>query len=61
MDEDVRASDYEREKVVKQLQRALVHGRLSAAEFDERVTSAYSSVTRGDLADLTRDLPTSLW
>jgi hypothetical protein len=60
-DRDVRASDAEREAVVEQLQRALAQGRLTVAEFDERVQAAYAARTLGALADLTRDLPRSLW
>lgn len=60
-DRDVRASDAEREAVVEQLQRALVQGRLTVSEFDERVRAAYAARTLGALADLTRDLPRSLW
>jgi hypothetical protein len=59
--DDVRASDDEREAAVGRLQRALVDGRLSYAEFDDRVEAAYVARTRGDLAELTRDLPESLW
>ena len=58
---DVRASDGERELTVERLQRAMSQGRLSIAEYDERVAAAYAATTRGELADLTRDLPGSLW
>lgn len=61
MDEDVRASDAEREQVVERLQRALSQGRLAVAECDERIAAAYASTTRGELAELTRDLPGNLW
>lgn len=61
MADDVRASDNEREAVVEQLERALVHGRLSTDEFNERLEAAYAAKTRGDLAEITRDLPASLW
>jgi Domain of unknown function (DUF1707) len=60
-DRDVRASDADRESVVEQLQRALTQGRLTVSEFDERVQAAYAARTLGALADLTRDLPRSLW
>ena len=60
-DREVRASDAEREAVVEQLQRALTQGRLTVSEFDERVQAAYAARTLGSLADLTRDLPRSLW
>jgi hypothetical protein len=58
---DVRASDAERELVVERLHRAVGNGRLSVDEFDERVAAAYAARTRGELADLTRDLPGHLW
>lgn len=60
-DRDVRASDADREAVVGQLERALAEGRLTVAEFDDRVQVAYAARTLGVLADLTRDLPRSLW
>jgi hypothetical protein len=58
---DVRASDAERELTVERLRRAVGNGRLSVEEFDERATAAYAARTRGELADLTRDLPGHLW
>ncbi|GAA4907671.1 hypothetical protein GCM10023204_10800 [Actinomycetospora succinea] len=58
---DVRASDAEREIVVERLQRAMGNGRLTVAEFDERVAAAYAATTRGQLAELTKDLPGHLW
>jgi Domain of unknown function (DUF1707) len=61
MDRDVRASNAEREKAVALLQRALGEGRITMAEFEERVAAAYAAKTRGDLDVLTADLPRSLW
>jgi len=58
---DVRASDSERELVVERLQRAVGSGRLTVAEFEERVAAAYAATTRGELAELTKDLPGHLW
>jgi hypothetical protein len=58
---DVRASDAERELTVERLQRAVGNGRLSIEEFDDRAARAYAARTRGELAELTRDLPGSLW
>ena len=57
----VRASDHERELVVERLSRALRNGRITLAEYDERVTVAYAAVHRADLSRLTEDLPGSLW
>ncbi len=36
-------------------------GQLTVVEFDERVRAAYAARTRGDLEDLTVDLPPDLW
>ena len=58
---DVRASDAERELLVERLQRAVGNGRLTVGEFDERVAAAYAATTRGELAELTKDLPGHLW
>ena len=60
-EDDVRASDRERELVIERLALAMSRGRLSPSEFDERVAAAYSAVTRTELARLTRDLPGRLW
>jgi Domain of unknown function (DUF1707) len=56
-----RASDAERQAVVRRLERALRDGRLTIVEFDERTRAAYAARTRGDLDDLTEDLPPDLW
>ncbi|MGH3905964.1 MAG: DUF1707 SHOCT-like domain-containing protein [Pseudonocardiaceae bacterium] len=61
MHRDVRASDADRDAVVERLRRALGQGRLTVAEFDERVAAAYAAKTHGELKVLTRDLPGSLW
>jgi hypothetical protein len=60
-DGEVRASDTDREETVRQLQRGLSEGRLTVDEFDDRVQAAYAARTLGELAELTRDLPRSLW
>ena len=60
-DGEVRASDTDREDTVRQLQRGLGQGRLTVDEFDERVQAAYAARTLGELAELIRDLPRSLW
>jgi hypothetical protein len=61
MQRDVRASNAEREAAVELLQRAVGEGRITMAEFEERVTAAYAAKTRGELDVLTADLPRSLW
>ena len=58
---DLRVSDVERQAVARRLERALRDGRLTIVEFDERVQAAYTARTRGDLEDLTEDLPRDLW
>lgn len=58
---ELRASDGEREDVVALLTRALSEGRITAAEFDERVDAAYAATTRAALDALTTDLPHSIW
>jgi hypothetical protein len=58
---ELRASDAERQTVVRRLERAFRDGRLTVHEFDERTRSAYSATTRGELDDLTEDLPPDLW
>ena len=47
--------------VIDRLDRALTQGRLSPDEYSERVGAAYAAVTRGELTDLTDDLPGNLW
>jgi hypothetical protein len=58
---EIRVSDAERQAVVRRLERELRDGRLTIVEFDERVRTAYAARTRGDLAELTADLPPDLW
>jgi hypothetical protein len=58
---ELRVSDVERQTVVRRLERALRDGRLTIVEFDERTQAAYAARTRGELDDLTEDLPPDLW
>jgi uncharacterized protein DUF1707/cell wall-active antibiotic response 4TMS protein YvqF len=53
---DLRASDADRDRVITVLTDAAVDGRLTQEEFSERLSSACSAVTLGDLAKLTADL-----
>ena len=53
----LRAADADRMAVASALGEHMSAGRLSLAEYDERVTSAYAARTFGDLAELTADLP----
>jgi hypothetical protein len=52
----LRASDTDRENVVRVLREAHADGRLNLIEHGERVERAYTARTLGDLAELTRDL-----
>ena len=54
---EIRASDAERERVVALLRDQAGEGRLDSAELEERLERAYAARTRGDLAELVRDLP----
>ncbi|MBR7825344.1 DUF1707 domain-containing protein [Actinospica sp. MGRD01-02] len=56
----MRASDEDRDRVVEILRQHTAEGRITAEEFDERMTAAYSAKTLGALAELTADLPVDL-
>lgn len=56
-DPSLRASDAERDRVVEVLREACAEGRLTVAEFQERLDTAYAARTHGELAALTADLP----
>jgi hypothetical protein len=53
----LRASDADRAAVADVLGGHLSAGRLTVAEFDDRLTRAYAARTYGELAELTADLP----
>jgi hypothetical protein len=53
---DLRASDFDRDRVTKLLAEAAADGRLTADEHAERVEQAYQARTLGQLAALTMDL-----
>lgn len=55
--ESMRAADADRHTVADQLKGALDEGRLSLAEYDERVRDAYAARTYADLLLLVADLP----
>ncbi len=61
VERELRASDGDRQAVVERLERALVEGRLTVAEFDERTGHAHAALTCAELAELTTDLPASIW
>ncbi len=53
----LRVSDAERAEVADQLSQHYGEGRLSQAEFDERLDQAMRATTRSDLSGLLDDLP----
>jgi hypothetical protein len=53
----LRASHEDRDRVIETLRVAAGDGRLTAEELDDRVESAFSARTYGELAALTSDLP----
>jgi hypothetical protein len=55
----LRAGDTDRTAVATALGRHMAEGRLTVAEYDERVARAYAARTYADLAVLTADLPSS--
>ncbi|MHC1562879.1 DUF1707 SHOCT-like domain-containing protein [Actinomycetospora sp. C-140] len=54
----MRVGDVERERVAERLASAHGEGRLTLAEYDERVRAAHGAVVAADLEPLTADLPT---
>ena len=56
----LRTSHADREQVVATLKAALVQGRLSKNEFDQRIEQVLASRTYADLTALTADLPARL-
>jgi hypothetical protein len=55
----LRASDADREQVAERLKRASTEGRLGAEELEQRLESALSARTYGDLDAVVADLPSS--
>jgi hypothetical protein len=55
--QSVRASDADREAVVRRLQAAIGEGRIDLDEFGQRADAAYKAVTRAELDPLVADLP----
>ena len=53
----LRAGDSDRAAVALVLGRHMADGRLTVAEYDDRVSRAYAARTFGELAELTADLP----
>jgi hypothetical protein len=57
MDEHIRVSDADRERIVERLREHYAEGRLTSDELDERVTAALSAKNFGDLRAVMTDLP----
>src|SRR3954471_21769028 len=53
----LRAADADRAAVAEALGRHMSAGRLTVAEYDERLPRAYAARTYGELAEVTADLP----
>jgi hypothetical protein len=54
---ELRAADADRDRAAAVLGGAMATGRLTSAEYAERLDAVYAAKTLGDLALLTRDLP----
>lgn len=54
---DLRIGDAERDAVASALHEHFAQGRLDREELDERLATALSAKTAGDLREVTRDLP----
>ena len=54
---EMRAGTHDRDACARVINEALVEGRISADEHDQRLSACYSAVTMGDLAKITADLP----
>ena len=57
MDDRIRISDADRERVTARLRDHFAEGRLSSEELDERISAALSAKTFGDLRHIMADLP----
>lgn len=57
MDDRIRASDEDRERIASRLREHYAQGRLTREELDERVTAALNAKTYGELRQVMADLP----
>jgi len=57
MDDRIRASDADRDRVAARLRDHFAEGRLTQEELDERISAALSAKTFGDLRHVMADLP----
>lgn len=53
----MRAGTNDRDACARVINEALVEGRISADEHDQRLSACYAAITMGDLAKITADLP----
>ena len=58
-DPQMRAADADRDAVAHRLGEHMTAGRLTVAEYEDRVARAYAAKTYGELSELTSDLPSS--
>ena len=56
---EIRVADADREQLAEELREHMLAGRLTSAEFEDRVGRAYRATTRGQLESLRADLPLS--
>ena len=56
-DENLRIGDAERDEAITLLREHMSAGRITAEEFDERMSSALTAKTKGELSALFNDLP----
>ena len=57
MDENIRVSDADRERVAARLREHFAAGRLTSEELEERITATLNAKTLGDLRQVMTDLP----
>lgn len=57
MDDRIRVSDADRDRVTAQLRDHFAAGRITPSELDERISAALNAKTFGDLRRITADLP----
>ncbi len=57
MDDHIRVSDTDRDKVTARLRDHFAEGRLTTSELDQRITAALNARTFGDLRRVMTDLP----
>jgi uncharacterized membrane protein len=57
MDDQIRVSDADRDRVTARLREHFAEGRLTQDELDERISAALSAKTFGDLRPVMADLP----